>query len=68
MLGLVQVARRLSGYDCEGLYFDTDDMAIGRANELGATYTGFEELLRRSDFVTMHVPHTGVTRGMMGKE
>lgn len=61
-----QVARRLSGYDCEVLYYDTDDLVIGRDGELGATYTPFEELLARSDTVTMHVPHTAQTRGMMG--
>ena len=30
------VARRLSGYDCEILYFDTDEMTLGRDGELGA--------------------------------
>ena len=63
-----QVARRLAGYDCDVLYYDTDDLVIGRDNELGAVHTPLEELLRRSDFVTMHVPHTGKTRGMMGIE
>eukprot|EP01051_Picozoa_sp_SAG22_P006168 SAG22_NODE_395_length_11139_cov_14.562500_3_plen_293_part_00 len=63
-----QVARRLTGYDCEVLFFDTDDLVIGGDNELGATSTSLPDLLARSDFVTMHVPHTGVTRGMMGLE
>lgn len=62
-----QVARRLSGYECEVLFYDTDDMVIGRDGELGAQYTPLEELLARSDYVTMHVPHTAKTRGMMGK-
>ena len=61
-----QVARRFSGYDCELLYYDTEEQVIGRRNELGATFTPFEELLQRSDIVTLHVPHTATTKGMMG--
>ena len=61
-----QVARRLTGYDCEVLYHDVIQPVIGRESELGATFTGLDELLARADVVTLHVPHTGKTRGMMG--
>ena len=45
-------------FGCVLLYYDTEEQVIGRRNELGATFTPFEELLQRSDIVTLHVPHT----------
>ncbi len=34
---------------------------------VGATYVGFEELLRTSDVISVHLPLNDVTRGMIGK-
>jgi len=39
-------------------------LPLGNARQV----TGLEELLKESDFVTMHVPDTTLTRGMIGKE
>ncbi len=61
-----QVARRLSGFDCEVLYHDVVELMPGRDQELGAQSVGFDRLLRVSDIVTVHVPLNSSTRGMMG--
>jgi D-3-phosphoglycerate dehydrogenase len=36
--------------------------------DLGVHMVGFEELLRRSDFVSLHCPQTPETRGMINRE
>jgi len=37
------------------------------AKDLGAKITDLEELIKNSDFITLHVPLTEQTRGMIGK-
>lgn len=61
-----QVARRLSGFDCEVLYHDVVELMPGRDQELGAQAVDFDHLLRVSDIVTAHVPLNSSTRGMFG--
>lgn len=59
------VARRGKGFDMRILYHDVrrDE---GAERELGAKFTSFDELLRESDFISIHVPLTKETRGMFG--
>lgn len=58
------VARRAKGFDMELLAFDPmKDKAFARQE--GISYTTLEELLSGSDFVTLHVPLTGGTRGLI---
>ena len=61
-----QVARRLSGFDCEVLYYDPVEMMPGRDRELGTQAVELDHLLRISDIVTVHVPLNSSTRGMFG--
>ena len=61
-----QVARRLSGFDCEVIYHDVVELMPGRDQELGAQAVELDHLLRVSDIVTVHVPLNSSTRGMMG--
>jgi D-3-phosphoglycerate dehydrogenase len=46
------------------LYDILKKLPLGNAQQLNS----LEELLKISDFVTMHVPDTPLTRGMMGRE
>jgi len=59
------VAHRLAGFDVRILYHDIRraEMAIERS--LHATPVPLDELLERSDVVSLHVPLTKVTRGMI---
>ena len=62
-----QVARRLAGFDCRILYFDFIDEMPGRELEHGARFTPMDDLLAQSDIVTLHVPHTPSTTGLISK-
>ncbi|HEV2107645.1 MAG TPA: D-glycerate dehydrogenase [Thermomicrobiales bacterium] len=61
-----EVAKRAHGFDMNVLAYDAyqDDSA---AQELGVTYKPLDDLLRQSDFVTLHVALTDETAGMIGK-
>ncbi len=61
------VAQRAKGFGLNLLYTDIPLPAEVEA-ELGAKRVALEELLRESDFVTLHVPLTPETRGMIGEE
>ncbi len=58
------VARRAKGYNMTVLYnkHEADPEA---EKELGVVFTGLDELLSKSDFVSLHVPLTEETRHMM---
>ena len=60
-----QVAQRLQGWDCELIY--SDDVAIPAEVEerLNVTRTSKDDLVTRSDVITLHVPLNRQTRGMI---
>lgn len=60
------VARRATGFSMRILYWDQ----VRRPDveeKLGARFVSLEELLRESDFVSIHLPLTPNTRGLIGK-
>jgi len=58
------VARRASkGFDMKILYYD-ETRNKQAESELEAEFVGFEELLERSDFISIHTPLTEKTRHM----
>ena len=61
------VARRARGFGMRILYCDAMAAPVEVEQELGATRVGMEELLRESDFVSLHVPLTGETKHLIGK-
>jgi phosphoglycerate dehydrogenase-like enzyme len=56
-----EVARRLIGFGVSTIYTDILDMPAELEKEIKVTRVGFEELLRRSDILTIHVPLTELT-------
>ena len=60
-----QVAKRLTGFDTRTIYYDIEDIPEDVQQAVNAEPVGFDELLQTSDFVSMHVPLTRRTRGMM---
>lgn len=58
------VAGRLSGFDCAVIGYDPL-VSSHRADELGLRLVTLEELFEQSDIVTLHVPETEKTRGMI---
>src|SRR5215212_5915612 len=61
-----QVARRARGFDMTVLYHNRTRNPQAEA-ELGATYATLPDLLGRADYVTLNVPLTAETRGMIGR-
>jgi D-3-phosphoglycerate dehydrogenase len=58
------VARRCRGFDMRVLAYDiAPDPAYASAH--GISMVPFEELLRQSDFVTLHAPHTHLSENMI---
>ena len=62
------VASRASGFNMRVLYFNRNRLSAEKEQELNVVYTPLEELLRQSDFVTVHAPLTEQTQHMIGKE
>ena len=59
------VARRAAGFGMEILYHDVDRLPDDVTGPLGATFAPLEELLGRSDFVSLHVNLTPETRHLI---
>jgi len=62
-----KVAEMSQGFDMEVIYYNksrNEDIE----EKIGAEFVELDELLSRSDFVSLHVPLTDKTEGMIGKE
>ena len=58
------VARRLQGFDCLVFAFDPAyDTSIGEA--LGVQFRQRDEIIREADFLSLHLPLTSATQGMV---
>ncbi|MBC8285461.1 MAG: D-glycerate dehydrogenase [Nitrospinae bacterium] len=62
------VARRAAGFNMKVLYFNRNRMAIEKEKQLNAELVTMEELLKQSDFITVHAPLTDQTKNMIGRE
>ncbi|MBE0011518.1 MULTISPECIES: phosphoglycerate dehydrogenase [unclassified Arthrobacter] len=60
------VAARLQGFDTEILAYDPY-ITSARAAQLGVQLVTLDELLEQSDFITIHMPKTPETIGMLGE-
>ena len=61
-----KVARRARGFDARVQYYDVLRLTEAEEDALSIRFVLLAELLRSSDIVTLHVPLTDVTRGMIG--
>jgi glyoxylate reductase len=61
------VARRACGFQMDVLYWSPRRKPPSVEQELGITYVPFDELLRRSDFVSIHSPLKAETRRQIGE-
>jgi lactate dehydrogenase-like 2-hydroxyacid dehydrogenase len=59
------VARRAAGFGMTVLYHDVNRLPDAVTEPLGASYVPLEELLARSDFVSLHVNLTAETRRLI---
>ncbi len=63
----VLVAQRLAAFGTTLIAYDPY-IQPGRAAQLGVRLVSLEELLRESDFITVHLPKTPETLGLIGAE
>ena len=61
------VAERLKGFGVEILAYDPY-VSAQRAGQLGARLVTLDELLAEADFITIHLPKTPETLGLIGEE
>jgi phosphoglycerate dehydrogenase-like enzyme len=61
-----KTARLAQAFGMTVQYYDIARLSEERADDLGVRFALFEELLRTSDIVSLHMPLTKATRHMMG--
>lgn len=61
------ISERLKGFGVELIAYDPY-VTAARASQIGAELVELDELLKRSDFLTIHMPRTPETLGMIGAE
>jgi len=61
------VAQRLQGFGMEIIAYDPY-ITPTRAQQLGVTLMSLDELLEQADFITIHMPKTPETLGMLGSD
>ncbi|MFF4212153.1 2-hydroxyacid dehydrogenase [Streptomyces sp. NPDC001796] len=63
-----EVARRAVAFDMSIVYTGPEPLDAQTEARLGARYVGLDELLRTSDYVTLHAPLTDATRHLLNAE
>jgi len=61
------VAQRLAGFEATLIGYDPY-VTPSRAQQLGIELVSLEDLVRRSDFITIHIPKTPETTGLIGAD
>jgi D-3-phosphoglycerate dehydrogenase len=61
------VAQRLSGFDAKLVAYDPY-VTPARAQQLGVTLLSLDDLVEQSDFITIHIPKTPETTGLIGAD
>ncbi len=61
------VANRLAGFDVKLIGFDPY-VTQTRAEQIGVELVELDELMKRSDYITIHIPKTAETTGMISDE
>jgi phosphoglycerate dehydrogenase-like enzyme len=62
-----EVASRCAAFGMSILYHQRNRMTAAEESEFGASYVPLDELLERSDYVSIHLPINASTRGMIGR-
>ncbi len=63
-----ETVKRLANWGCDFLYYDILKQPQEVEEALNIKYAGLDELLASSDIVSLHVPVTSATAGMVNKD
>ena len=61
------VAQRLGGFECRIIYHNRNRIAEAEEKALSVEYAALDDLIEQSDVITLHVPLTDETRGLISK-
>jgi phosphoglycerate dehydrogenase-like enzyme len=62
------LTKLLKGFDCKILYYDVCRLTSEDERALSIIYTAFEELMKNSDVVSLHLPLTPETKNLINAE
>jgi phosphoglycerate dehydrogenase-like enzyme len=62
-----KVAERIKAFEAEIQYYDLVRRSPEEEAKLGVKYVSFEELLKTSDIVSLHIPKTESTAGLINR-
>ncbi|NLJ48307.1 MAG: D-glycerate dehydrogenase [Candidatus Atribacteria bacterium] len=62
------MARRAKGFNLKVLYYDKNPISPIIEKELGVSRANFDEILRKSDFISIHVPLNEETFHLIGQK
>jgi len=63
-----EVAKLAKAFGSKMIYYKRNRLSEEEEQTLGIEYVSFDELLKASDIITLHVPLTDETKGMIGRE
>jgi phosphoglycerate dehydrogenase-like enzyme len=63
-----ELAKRARGFGPRILYNKRSRLTEAEEKELGVEYSSFEDILSRSDILSVHVPLSEETRGLIGRD
>jgi phosphoglycerate dehydrogenase-like enzyme len=63
-----ELVKRVRAFGTEIIYYNRNKLSEDEEEELGVEYCSFDELVERSDILSVHVPLTDETRSIIGKE
>jgi len=61
------MARRASGFNMRVLYHNRSRLSAEEEQRYNLTFVSFEELLKESDFISLHCPYTQETHHLIGE-
>lgn len=61
-----EMARRANGFQMRILYFNRHRLSEEEEQTFGLTYVSYEELLKQSDFISLHIPYSKETHHLIG--
>ena len=63
-----QVAAMMRGFSVDVIYYDIHPLSPEQEAKLNVRYVDFDTLVRQSDILSVHVPMTASTKGMIGAQ
>lgn len=62
------VATRLRAFECRLAYHDVSRLSREQENELGIAFVNLDDLLSGSEIITLHLPSTPSTQGLLDRD